>query len=75
MDILRLLAKRLVGMVVIVTIATFLLACLVWLLPGDPAALLVAGSGTPEIIAEIRRELHLDKGIIGYWWNWYSNLL
>lgn len=75
MDILRLLAKRLVGMAVIVTIATFLLACLVWLLPGDPAALLVAGSGTPEIIAEIRRELHLDKGIIGYWWNWFSNLL
>lgn len=75
MDILRLLAKRFVGMGVIVTISSFLLACLTWLLPGDPAALLVAGSGTPEIIAEIRKELHLDAGIFGYWWNWFSNLL
>ena len=75
MDILRLLAKRFVGMGVIVTISSFLLACLTWLLPGDPAALLVAGSGTPEIIAEIRKELHLDAGIFGYWWHWFSNLL
>ena len=75
MDVLRLLGKRLVGMTFIVSIASFLLSCLVWLLPGDPAELLLAGSGTPETIAAVREELGLTKGIFGYWWQWLSNLL
>lgn len=62
-------------MAFIVTIASFLLSCLVWLLPGDPAELLLAGSGTPETIAAVREEIGLNKGIFGYWWQWLSNLL
>lgn len=75
MDIVRLLVKRLAGAAAIVTIATILLACLVRLLPGDPASILMAGAGTPELIADLRHQLHLDKNILDYWWNWYSNLL
>ena len=75
MDIVRLLLKRIVGMFVIVTLASFLLACLIWLLPGDPANLLLAGSGTPETVAVVRRELFLDRGIFRYWWHWYSGFI
>ena len=74
MDLLQLIAKRLVAMIAIVTIATFLLSLLMWLLPGDPAEI-IAGGGTPELVDEVRKDLALDKGIFGYYWNWYSGLL
>ena len=74
MDLVRLIGKRLAGLVVIVTIATFLLSCLMWLLPGDPAQLIAAGA--PEgAIQAVREELGLDRGIFGYFWNWYSGML
>lgn len=74
MDLARLLAKKLVGMIAIVTVATFLLSCLMWLLPGDPAQ--VISGGAPEaIVNEIRKDLALDKGVFGYYWNWYTGLI
>lgn len=74
MDIVRLIAKRLVGMFVVVTIATFLLSCLMWLLPGDPALLLMPGA--PEgALSVVRHEVGLDRGVFGYFWQWYSHLL
>ena len=66
--------KRLVGIAVVVVIATFLLSCLMWLLPGDPAELL--NPSAPEgAIEVIRREIGLDRGVFGYYWHWLSNLL
>ncbi|MEY2966153.1 MAG: hypothetical protein RLY50_203 [Actinomycetota bacterium] len=74
MDLARLLAKRMVGLVAIVTVATFLLSCLMWLLPGEPAEI-IAGGAPEAVVDQIRQELALDKGIFGYYWNWYTNLL
>lgn len=74
MDFLQILAKRLVGLVVIVTIATFLLSLLTWLLPGD-AAEVIAGGAAPQVIESIRQDLALDEGVFGYYWNWYTGLL
>ena len=75
MDLLRLIVKKLVGMFIIVTIASFLLALLTSLLPGDPAELLLAGGGTPDLVKIVRHELALDRGVFWYWWNWYSHFL
>ncbi|MFM9083327.1 MAG: ABC transporter permease [Actinomycetota bacterium] len=74
MDLVRLIGKRFVGLIVIVTIATFLLSCLMWLLPGDPAQLIAAGA-PPSAIDQIRDELGLNKGVFGYFWQWYTGLL
>jgi peptide/nickel transport system permease protein len=74
MDLVQLLVKRLVGLVAIVTVATFFLSCLMWLLPGDPAQV-IAGGADQAIVNQIRAELALDKGVFGYYWNWYTNLL
>lgn len=74
MDIVSLIVKRLVGIVAVVLVATFLLSCLMWLLPGDPAAIVAAGA--PEVvIREMRRDLALDRGVFGYYWNWLSGML
>ena len=74
MDFLRLLAKRLVGMIAVVLASSFLLSLLMWLLPGDPAQLI--SGGAPEgVVNGIRKEVGLDRGIFGYYWKWLSDLL
>lgn len=73
MNYFSLIGKRLFGIVLVVTTATFLLACLVWLLPGDPAEIIGQGS-PPFIVDQIRRDLVLDKGIFPYYLNWISNI-
>jgi peptide/nickel transport system permease protein len=74
MDFARLLFRRLVGMGVVVVIATFLLSCLMWLLPGDPAQL-IAGGAPEGTINAIRKDIGLDRGVFGYYWKWLSGML
>lgn len=74
MEILRLIGKRIAGIVAVVAIATFVLSLLMRLLPGDPAEL-VSGGAPESALAQIRVEIGLDRGIFGYWWHWFSNLL
>jgi peptide/nickel transport system permease protein len=61
-------------MFAIVVIATFLLSLLMRLLPGDPVAIMVPNS-PPEVIDQITKETGLDRGIFGYYWQWFSGLL
>ena len=74
MSILRQFLRRLVPMVAIVVIATFLLSLLMRLLPGDPAAIMVPNS-PQEVRDEIARETGLDRGLFGYYWKWLSDVL
>ena len=74
MNLFREIFKRLVGMSVVVVIATFLLSCLMWLLPGDPASLL-APSAPAGAIEVIRKQVGLDRGVFGYYWQWLSGML
>jgi peptide/nickel transport system permease protein len=73
MDLLSQIAKRLVGIVVVVVTASFLLSLLTWLLPGDPAQL-ASGNATPEMIAQVRTDIGLDRGVFGYFFKWLSNM-
>lgn len=74
MNIFRQFLRRLIPMFTIVVIATFLLSLLMRLLPGDPAAIMVPNS-PPEIRDQIAAETGLDRGIFGYYWQWFSGLL
>lgn len=74
MDFVRLLIKRIAGMAIVVLIATFLLSCLMWLLPGDPAEI-IAGGAPEGAVASIRKDIGLDRGVFGYYWKWLSDLL
>ena len=74
MNLGSLIVKRLVGIIVVVVTATFLLSLLMRLLPGDPATLIAAGA--PEgVIREIRKQLYLDRGVFAYYWHWLSGML
>lgn len=74
MDFLRLLGKRLFGMVAVVLTSSFLLSCLMWLLPGDPAQI-IAGGAPEGVVNSIRAEVGLDRGVFGYYWKWLTDLL
>ena len=66
--------KRLIGMAVVVVIATFLLSLLMWLLPGDPAELM-SPSSPAGAVDVIRQEVGLNRGVFGYYWQWLSHML
>lgn len=74
MDFFQLVVRRILGMAVVVTIASFLLSCLMWLLPGDPAQLM-AGGAPDGVVSGIREEVGLDRGTFGFFWKWFTDLL
>lgn len=76
MSILRQLLRRLIPMIAIILIATYLLSLLMRLLPGDPAAIMVPNS-PQEVRDAIARETGLDRSSWpwGYYWKWLSDLL
>jgi peptide/nickel transport system permease protein len=72
-DTFKLIFQRLVLAFVVVTGATFLLALLIQLLPGDPAVMAVPNA-MPDRIEGMRRDMGLDRGVFGFFWKWYSEM-
>lgn len=60
--------------VVVLLLATFGIALLVRLLPGDPARTLLP-YGTADEQAALRRELGLDRNIVAYYLKWLGNFV
>jgi peptide/nickel transport system permease protein len=73
MEIVRQILRRLIPMLAIVVIATFLLSLLMRLLPGDPAQIMVPNSPV-EVRDQIAKETGLDRGVFGYYWQWFSGI-
>ncbi|MGH3585423.1 MAG: ABC transporter permease [Pseudonocardia sp.] len=67
---LRLLCVRLLAMVPLLLIVSFLIYSLIALVPGGPAVVLAGSNPTPERIAQIRAELGLDQPFVVQYWNW-----
>ncbi|QNN52362.1 ABC transporter permease [Nocardioides mesophilus] len=44
-------------------------------LPGDPATAILGRTATPERIAALRAQLHLDDPLLSQYWQWVSGLL
>ena len=55
-----------------VAILTFML---MHLLPGDPAVLIAGDGASPEAIAQVRRDLGLDRPLLEQLWLWIADLL
>lgn len=70
-------ATRLATLAVTVLIAGLGIYGALFLAPGDPATLLVGGARQPEpeVLAQIRREYHLDDPFLQGWWHWFGNCL
>ena len=69
------LIRRLVAMIPLLLIVTFVAWALILLLPGDPAVTLAGEGASPETIAAIRQELGLDQPIPIQYLRWLEGVL
>jgi len=67
------LMKRLGLAAVIVSVAMFLLFCMIYLIPGDPAAVALGPRATEEMRASLREAMGLNDPIYVQFWNFYSS--
>ncbi|MUN35142.1 ABC transporter permease [Actinomadura litoris] len=72
---LRLLSVRLLAMVPMLLIVSFLIYSLIALVPGGPEVALAGNNPTPERIAAIREQLGLDKSFMSQYWSWLTGAL
>ena len=69
------LTRRLAAALVLVWLVVTLTFVLVRLAPGDPAAILVPSTATPEDAARLRAELALDAPVVVQYARWMGGLL
>ena len=67
-------ANRLLTLIPTLLAASFLVFMFVRLIPGDPAAILLGDSATPEDIAALTRELGLDEPLWRQYALWLGNV-
>ncbi len=69
------LAKRLLGLVVVVIGVSFIVRLVMYLIPGDPAVVLAGMGASGEDIERIRRQLGLDQPFLIQYLTWGRHLL
>jgi peptide/nickel transport system permease protein len=76
MDILKFIAKRVAEFVVSLVVLSFVIFSLLHISPGDPARSLVGTKkATPELLAQIRAQYHLDDPFLSQYWRWVNDAL
>ena len=71
----RFIAFRLLGLVVTLLVASFIIYGALYVAPGDPATLLAGGHATPEVLATIHKQYHLDDPFLVQYWHWLRGVL
>ncbi len=67
--------KRTILAILIIILAIAVLFCMVFLIPGDPAAIALGPRATPEIKQAFRESMGLDKPIIVQLFRFFTNVL
>ncbi len=65
--------RKLIALVPILLAVTFFTFCLTSLLPGDPAVNILGPGATPDAVAELRQNLHLDDPLLSRYFRWLGN--
>jgi len=68
------LRRLLLGIVVLILVS-ILVFLATQALPGDPARAILGRSATPDSLAALRRQLHLNQPVIEQYWTWVTGLL
>jgi peptide/nickel transport system permease protein len=73
---MKLVLRRLAGLLAVLLVASFLVYAMLYLVPGGPMAFLLGNhSGTPEQIAAIRHQYHLDDPFLVRYYDWLRGAL
>lgn len=69
------IGRRLLLLIPLLILITFIVFCLTLLIPGDPARTLAGGEkATPEGIAQVQHQLHLDEPFFKQYLIWLGNV-
>jgi peptide/nickel transport system permease protein len=68
-------AKKLITLVLLLFLVSITVFSVLFVLPGDPAQIILGINATPESLANLRAELGLDKSFMGQYTDWIGNLL
>ncbi len=68
-------AKKLITLIVLLFLVSITVFSVLFVLPGDPAQIVLGIHATPEALANLRAELGLDKSFRGQYTDWIGNLL
>ena len=71
----RVVIRRLLLGLVTLFVTSFVIFAATQALPGDAARSILGRSATPESLAELRRQLGLDKPVVKQYWEWISGVL
>jgi len=71
----RFLLRRILYVIPMIFVVTLVVFSLVLLIPGDPVLVLLGENATEEKIAELKRQLGLDKPILLQYLNWLGNAI
>jgi peptide/nickel transport system permease protein len=72
---LNLLARRLASAFLVLVLVSALSFGILWLVPGDPTAVLLDANATPEQVARLRAQLGLDTPLPIQILRWYGRIL
>jgi peptide/nickel transport system permease protein len=68
------LRRLLLGIVVLIAVSVLVFLA-TQALPGDPARAILGRSATPDSLAALRRQLHLNQPVLIQYWTWVTGLL
>jgi peptide/nickel transport system permease protein len=72
---LNFLARRLASAFLVLVLVSALSFAIIWLVPGDPTAVLLDANTSPEQVARLRAQLGLDKPLPLQIVEWYGRIL
>lgn len=72
---IALLSRRILSLLLTLAIVSLVIFAVMDLLPGDPAAIMLGTSATPETLAALRHEMGLDQPLILRYAQWLAGAL
>jgi peptide/nickel transport system permease protein len=71
----RFVVRRLLIAVPVLALVSLMSFAVIWLVPGDPAAVFLDASATPQQLAQVRHQLGLDQPFYLQMIDWYGRIL
>lgn len=71
----RYLLKKLITLLILLFLVSIAVFSVLFVLPGDPAQIILGINATPETLANLRAELGLDKSFFTQYTDWIANII
>jgi peptide/nickel transport system permease protein len=71
----RYLLKKLITLLILLFLVSIAVFSVLFVLPGDPAQIILGINATPETLANLRAELGLDASFFAQYTDWIGNII